>query len=362
MNRKTKRILFLDVMRALAVIMMVEGHTVDALLGTKYRSLDSTVFYVWHYLRGFTAPVFMFTAGAVFTYLFLSNGKPFNANPRTKKGFKRFFLLLGLGYLLRYPTWRIIDFSIVTEREWRIFFVVDALHLIAFGLLFLLFILYLSEKASLPFCITALTAIAFFVLPAQWINALEWKNIFAMPIANYFTTKYGSFFPLFPWLGYVIGGGILGNYLALNKNAFVRREFPLLLLGFGTTLILTSLLIKDIFALQGNQNEIYKFLLRIGVVIALNGIVAWAVRKREHLPEFVKLLGRNTLTIYVAHLIVLFGSAWNPGITKVFGKSLSPLYTITAVILMFVFVSGMIIFKEKFKKTWKKKKLALAEI
>ena len=101
---KKHRIIFIDLMRAFAVLQMVQGHTIDMLLSNSLRNYDNPIFATWYFMRGMTAPIFLFSAGAVFTYLFRLVNKPFETNPRVKKGVKRFFLLVFLGYLLRYPT------------------------------------------------------------------------------------------------------------------------------------------------------------------------------------------------------------------------------------------------------------------
>ncbi len=362
MPQARQRIVFLDIMRAFAVFMMVQGHTVNALLGTEYRNDGYFLYSFWHYLRGFTAPIFMFTAGVAFTYLFKLSAKPFGENPRVKKGIKRFLLLLGLGYLLRYPTWRVVDFSIVSEKEWVTFFVVDALHLIAFGILALIFLLWLSERIKVDFYLVAAFVTVSVVLPSAFINGLDWKSILPLPLANYFTPAYGSFFPLFPWLAYVVAGGILGNYIALNPGAHRKREFATSLIGIGLSLIVLALAI-DYFLINGDsaRNVIFLFLTRTGGVVMLNGIVAMIVLKSSDVPEIVKLLGRNTLFIYVVHLVVIYGSAWNLGLAELVGPVFSFEMTLISVALMFVFVYGMIILRKKFEKI-RKEKLALVRI
>ena len=117
-----QRIIFIDLMRAFAVLQMVQGHTINVLLASEFRDPSFPVYAVWHFMRGMTAPIFMFTAGTVFTYLFRMVDKPFNENPRVKKGLKRGLLLLAIGYLLRYPTWTVVDFSQVSPESWKIFF------------------------------------------------------------------------------------------------------------------------------------------------------------------------------------------------------------------------------------------------
>jgi uncharacterized membrane protein len=84
--KNNNRIIFLDILRAFAVLMMVQGHTIDSLLADEYRTFDSVIYSVWHTMRGFTAPIFMFTAGVVFTYLLKLNNLPFKENPRVIKG------------------------------------------------------------------------------------------------------------------------------------------------------------------------------------------------------------------------------------------------------------------------------------
>ena len=44
---------------------MVQGHTVDVLLAPDLRTTELPAFAVWYFLRGMTAPIFMFTAGTV---------------------------------------------------------------------------------------------------------------------------------------------------------------------------------------------------------------------------------------------------------------------------------------------------------
>ena len=158
------RVIFIDLMRAIAVLQMVQGHTIDVLLAQNFRSTELPVFAVWHFLRGMTAPIFMFTAGTVFTFLFRSVNKPFNENYRVKKGIKRGLLLIFLGYLLRYPTWTLVDFSDVTPEKWQMFFAIDVLQLIGVSLLILLLILSIAEKLKLNYTTIFIVASAFVFL------------------------------------------------------------------------------------------------------------------------------------------------------------------------------------------------------
>ena len=101
-SKHSKRLLFIDVMRAYAILMMVQGHTVDSLIDPIYRDSSYWLFSLWDQMRGVTAPVFFFSAGTIFSYLLLRKNLPIRKNERFYKGMKRVVILLLLGYALRF--------------------------------------------------------------------------------------------------------------------------------------------------------------------------------------------------------------------------------------------------------------------
>jgi uncharacterized membrane protein len=354
-SSRKNRIIFIDLMRAFAVLMMVQGHTVDVLLSNDYRDLESPVFSLWFFMRGMTAPIFMFTAGTVFTYLFRLIDKPFEKNPRVMKGVKRFFLLIAIGYLLRYPTSTIIDFSNVSEFGWRVFFAVDVLHLIGFGVLLLLICAFIAEKTRLPdFVIFSLTGLFFFLLYPPF-SKVNWLEFLPAPAAGYFYTGSGSNFPLFPWAGYVVSGGVLGSYLAKNPAVFKTVRFSLYLGLAGLGFIFISLILKS-FQAEYVGTDSYKWFsgigvitLRLGFVLVMNSVVSYISISVESIPRIIILIGRNTLLIYVVHLLILYGSAWNKGLNHVFSKSFDVFQTVGTASLMILLMTSMVIGIHKLK-------------
>ncbi len=355
-RNSNNRVIYLDLLRAFAVIMMMQGHTIHTFLMEEYRSMDSVFYSVWYTLRGFTAPIFMFTAGCVFAYLFKRKNLPFFDNPRVKKGLIRFVTLLSLGYLLRYPTHRIIDFSNVTEQRMLTFVSVDALHLIGFGILFIIAIEFISSKIKIKDSYLFIISTLFFFILAIPFRSINFLEFLPLPIAAYLNYDTGSFFPLFPWAGYVLSGAYLGYYLAKKPKIYLRRSFSYNLILIGLILIAFTSLIKmslELFIVNESFWNTYPTLplFRIGVVLLLNGVLSFLCISLNKLPKVINLLGRHTLLVYVVHLIILYGWVFSPGFYYKFSKTLNVIQSVGAVLLMILLMTGMVLLVDKIKKT-----------
>ena len=62
------RLILLDILRAIGVMLMIEGHTIDATLSPVYKDGASIIFQFWTFFRGLTAPFFFFSAGLAFVF------------------------------------------------------------------------------------------------------------------------------------------------------------------------------------------------------------------------------------------------------------------------------------------------------
>lgn len=338
MQPKKERIIFLDIMRATAVFLMLEGHTVHALLSNDYRSFDSIVFNIWFTIRGFTAPIFMFTAGTVFTYLLNKNKDPFFKNIRIKKGLKRVILLLVVGYLLRFPTFKLSGIDFITEKQWLTFFAVDALHLIGFGLFFVMIVRYISELTKINSLYFYFTGTLIFFLFSPVINQIQWSDYLPLFFASYLTTNYGSIFPLFPWIGFILAGAFFGKYLAANgmKN---KRKLAVGLAAIGFLSIFLSYSLNLIEGIGEGKpdfwNSAYSLpFWRIGIILILNSIVILLTQQITSVPKAVQLYGKHSLVIYAVHLMIIYGSALFPGLLYVFGETLNVFECFIVVILL----------------------------
>lgn len=343
------RIIFIDLIRAFAVLNMVQGHTIDVLLNDNYRTFDSIFFSIWTTNRGLTAPLFLFSSGTVFTYLFRIHQEPFKKNPRVKKGLKRILLLICLGYLMRFPTPYMIYFKDIAPERWQVFFSVDVLQLIGFGLFFILMLCFVSEKFHISDYIIFSAASILNISLYPLFESINWSQFLHPFFAGYFYKGTGSNFPLFPWLSYIFAGAIFGSFIAKNQNVFKSKKATVGLFIIGISLILISIagdFIEIIFYHQSNYwtsspNLIF---FRLAIVVIETSIFTFIAIKLETIPRILILLGRNTLVIYIIHLVILYGSPWTLGINSILNKSFNLTWTLYSAFAMAVLMMLLVYF------------------
>lgn len=316
--------------------MMLQGHFIDTLLAPEYRNPDSTVFQIWSYFRGITAPTFFTISGIIFTYLLMKSKKKGLAPERIRKGLMRGLLLIAIGYALRAPVleWLTGIFKIS-------FLAVDVLHCIGLSIIITVGIYYITFKKSLIFSILMLLlGIGIFMTEPLYRN-LDTSGI-PLVFANYITKTNGSIFTIIPWLGYMAIGAFIASlfYRYLGKEKFK----PILVSGLiitGSLLIYNSshlfmwiyrwsdvVLFKDV--------AYYNYLFtRLGNVMVL--LALFYALERFIKNQMIFKIGQKTLSIYIIHFVIIYGSLTGLGLSQTLGKSLNPYQAgIGAVIFMII--------------------------
>ena len=335
--QKSNRLYFIDAVRAFAILMMLQGHFIDTLLNPIYRDNTSTVYNLWSYFRGITAPVFFTISGLVFAYLLLKAFAKGNDKARIKKGLFRGLLLIGIGYSLR-----INIFNWLNGYFNPYFLVIDVLQCIGLSLIILVGLHVILRKHSYIFSIVLFTigCICFVTEPLYRTITLE--NV-PLAIANYMTKSNGSVFTILPWFGYSAFGAFLSTVFFRHVN---RERFKLwtiitffvagyLLLYHSSKILIKLSYVTDIELLKLSADYNYLFT-RLGNVLFIFGIFYIFERFLKH--AIITKIGQKTLSIYVIHFIIIFGSFTGVGLKHFLAKSLHPTEAILGALVFMIVV------------------------
>ena len=350
---KKPRLQFIDMARSIAILLMLEGHFIDQTLGVNFRSPDPhfvnkdyLVYDIWHIVRGYTSPMFLTMTGMVFVYLlYMNRDVPFFQNNRVKLGFKRVLELLFWGYL-------------ITPRGFHI------LQCIGFGILGLLITFGIYKLVKfIPlwvYCFGFSLLIFALNTPISEIRIdgekIPWPYNAPNFIQNMFNAPGGrSIFPFTPHLGYTFFGAGIGVILHSNWINKSKWNIPMFLFLFGVILAFFS---TDILYFVHNKfTQIFDFgIIYLAKANWLFNNLGWILMILGGLSSIEKIftikdnlfirIGQNTLSIFIIHMILLYGAIINFGISTFINRTHNALNPYEAGIYatMFIFLFVLMIY------------------
>ncbi|MBM4171618.1 MAG: DUF1624 domain-containing protein [Ignavibacteria bacterium] len=341
---KKNRAQFIDMLKGLALLVMIEVHVVNAFINSEMRG--EWWFSYLNFINGLVAPAFTFSSGMVFV-LSLQKGidelRKFGSKFWKKLG--RLFLVFVAGYSIHMSFLSLRKLSnskyphMMTE-----FLRVDILQCIAVGLILLL-LLRIIIKSDKAFYLS-IFLIDLFVLA---FGPIAWNTDFAqfipLGIANYFNKMHGSLFPLFPWLAFILTGALVGKYYINAKEKIgdkkLSQQFIVygIIMFLGSVLLLNVLLPESVVAIK--PNFIF-FTERLGILLALLGIFWFYINRFENYNSFILDVSRESLLVYWLHLKFLYKKFWDgKSMIDLIGKELG---IIECLLITVILVTVMIWF------------------
>lgn len=328
------RLRFIDMARAVAILLMLEGHFVDVTLAPQYRVAGHPAYVVWLYGRGLAAPLFFTVTGLIFAFLLSGAKEPgFWRVKRVRKGLLRAAEISVWAYLLQVDFTKLPGVFRGVWDPWLQGF--HVLQCIAVGLLVMIAIFGMVRNAGSRVLAAAYigAGLSVFLLSVWLANhqalvpagAPAWfQNAFKGPT---------SIFPVAPWLAFTFYGAAIGVLVRHRGGGSASGVSPWPFLIVGAILKnagwwfdgwLGARLLDGLGV--SSEPRIVPELVhgRIGEILLLLGGLVWIERRFHACPEWFLSIGRNTFPIYVGHVIVLFGGIFGFCLLKLWGQSLNP--------------------------------------
>lgn len=304
---KGPRYVFLDVLRGIAVLWMIQVHITNVLLDP---ALRTTIFFdALNLSNGFVAPTFIFAAGSGLWIALSRKGASYLQWDSSLWGYLlRLGYILFWAYMLHVPVFSLDSMMRMPVSDILPWLQFDVLHTIAFA---------------------SLTALGIFLIVKDLKKATWIYGVFSLLIM--FTTVFVpepfrpftfSPFPYLPWATYLFAGAfITGKFMeAADKRTFAVR---MMLIGVSLPVLIFMLKAQpfttpwtDIWWKTSPGMHLFRI---SGILLTFGALYLLDERLRlSTVGVFLQNVGTESLFLYISHLLVVYGEG-GPLMKSLFG-------------------------------------------
>jgi uncharacterized membrane protein len=304
MNRRA----YIDWLRGLAVVIMIEAHTIDAWTVDDQAVRTLFKFKMLQFLAGWAAPLFLFLAGvsvALAAASHLRKGKTVAEASWAVQ--KRGWEILGVAYLFRLQSYMLSPGTV-----WQGMLKVDILNIMGIAMAGAAWC-WARGRTERARTLWLLVPAAFCVLLSQYTEGWAWPGLLGDKLQGYIRlTPAGGNFMLFPWAGFVFIGAWLGRLLVINRDAVADRRFHTRLALAGLAIVIAGYIGMSLPTFTPHSTFWHGstsfFLMRLGVMLLMFS-VAWLWMKRPRASRWSPMVvfGQTSLFVYWVHVEIVYG-------------------------------------------------------
>ncbi len=298
----TSRLAFLDWMRGLAAVVMLQGHVFHSYAGPEWR--QGSVYILSQFVGGMPPAVVLFLAGVTLGFLMDScERKALSLGERWFMALRRAGYLMTLAYLFRLQLW----ITGWPNSPWSDLLKVDILN--CMGLSIAAFSAISVFTTADRVRLAAVLGIAVAAL-SPLVSAVQWSG--APNAVKWYLAPDVNFFSFFPWASFLVFGLGFGSlWRIVREDNSERLMHWIALLGFGLILgaqffggIPYSVYARSDFWLDSPA----LIFIKLGVIlVAMSGAFVWnrfVIRDRWN---WLRQMGQTSLLIYWVHIELVYG-------------------------------------------------------
>jgi len=300
------RRVYIDWLRGVAVLIMIEWHAIDAWTRPEVRESDA--FGVLAYIGGWAAPLFLFLAGV---------SVPLAGESHLRKGLS----LREASWAVQKRGWQIVFFAHIFRLQSFLLnplaevgglFKPDILNILGVGMVAAAFLWGRSAvRARRAACLLVPAALVVVFSPAA--ETWRWPTLLLPQLEGYIRYKENvSVFWIFPFAAYVLVGAYLGSVISAIRPALADRAFHLRLGLAGLAVIAIGTVGAYLPPLFANSffwtTSMSLFLIRCGGMSLGLGL-AWLWMQRPTAGRWspMVIFGRTSLFVYWVHVELAYG-------------------------------------------------------
>jgi uncharacterized membrane protein len=306
---------YIDWLRGVAVLVMIEWHALDSWTASDVR--DTDVFGWVAFIGGWAAPLFLFLAGVSVALAAASAAAARGARAASWAVQKRGWQIFGIAHLFRLQS-----FLLNPQASWSGLLKPDILNILGLGMVASAFcwrFAWSSAPGSSRFSQEVRRA-AWLLGPAAFVVLLTpasrfwWWPTLLHPRLEAYIRPVGNLgqFQLFPSVALVFAGAFVGSLIATRRPDDAEGRFHLRL-GFAGVAVTLAGFVGAHLPTPIPHSDFWRtstslVVMRVGAMIAALAL-AWLWYRRPTAAHWspLALFGRTSLFVYIVHVELAYG-------------------------------------------------------
>ncbi len=328
------RFRFLDWMRGVAVLIMIQCHVFNSF--TRLDLRHNSGYILSQFIGGMAAPLFLFMAGMTSGFQMESLEKrQVDAGRRWRAALWRAGYILLIAYLFRFTNW----VGSLPNPSLQDFLKVDILN--CMGLAMAAFTVVALFGSTQRICIAVAGALAV-AAAAPLLSGLAWTGV-PLVVKNYLVPSPSPgqfpFFPCAAYLGFGLATGSLAKRAESPSGGGQMGRLMQWLVLIGFLLILTSEYFTNLPWSIYPKSDFWRnspalILIRVGIMLVmLAGAYLWTGLRAASGWSWIQSLGKTSLLVYWVHVTLVYGGLSTP-IKRTLTPAGSALAAIVVTLLM----------------------------
>jgi uncharacterized membrane protein len=295
------RLRYLDWLRGIGAVIMLQGHVFDSLLRNDLRA--GGPFVLSQFVGGMPPAIFLFLTGVTLGFLMDSTErKGFTPGERVFTAFRRSGYLFLLAFAFRLQLWLFSQ-----PAPWTDLFRVDILNCMGLAIALMSPMAFFRTVERVRFCAVVGFAIAALSPIVSQIDASRVPWV----LRNYLVPDY-RFFAFFPWGAYLAFGVSAGSLIRITPHESIDRIMQWLAI-IGGGLILACQYFSNIpYTIYAKSeywlNSPAQILSKLGVTLLIMAVAyLWTRNTGRDTWSWVRQLGTTSLLVYWIHIELIYG-------------------------------------------------------
>jgi uncharacterized membrane protein len=337
----TYRLEYLDWVRGIAALIMLQGHVFDSFTRQDLRT--GGAFVLSQFVGGMPPAIFLFLTGVTLAFLMDSTErKGIGPAFRVIEAFRRSGYLFFLAFAFRLQAFTFA----FPAASWQDLLKVDVLNCMGFCIALFSVMAVFTTRERIRFCAILGLGIA---VAAPLVSQMDWSHVPWM-LRAYLVPDY-RYFGLFPWGAYLAFGMSAGSVIRTVPAESTERVMQWGALLGGALILASQYFAGAPFQLYSKAefwlNHPAQILTKLGVTLLMLSVAfvwtRWGVK--EGAWSFVRQFGLTSLLVYWVHIELVYGRWF-----FFLKERLNVAQTVTAAVIVIVLMLALSLIRTNWEK------------